>query len=441
VNIEKEFLHYIVKSKKALNEALARNIRSSFFSNPDLGKLLEVAFKYYRKYNRILSSGVLLKILDKSIEITEKEKKSILMLFDELVDLKPEGPYEFLIDELVENERGKQVNDLLLKTVDVSEKGKVEESLKVIKKGLMDIEGLGKSIVAGGRLKDSIDERKRMYLERKADPQAVQGILTPFKTFNYLTNGVMPGDLCLVISSTSEGKSTFLLNVGYYAYINGYNVIYIQIEMPKERLENRLDALDSNLESRKIFLGQLDREEEKKYFEVLKDQRKRTGIFYTCDVPSDCTTDVVSSQIEELKMQFDPDLVIVDYYDIMSPTYSERAGSSGWETRKNMAVNLKSVARKHRVGLWTAAQVDTPGQKSEGKSYELYHVALTKYLPAQTDITLSLKSVDPEVTVATGLGELIATLKKNRNNPKGQFTVFAEFSKFFMEEVGGIRKI
>jgi len=435
MNLERELLHFVLTDIKALNTAILRGIEASFVADSLLRKLLNVVFQYYKKYGRVLTEGVLLKILEKASDIKEEEKKNILMLFDEILELQPSCPFDFILDEVIEAEKNKRINEMLLNAVNVSEKRNSEDSINTLKSALSSIETLGSATILGGDIKDSIDERKRRYLDVKKNPEEAQGILTPFAMFNDLTNGVMPGEFCLVMSSTSEGKSTFLLNIGYYAYAQlGKNVIYIQIEMNKEATEGRLDALDSNLRARDIWNARLTGDEEEQYFKTLEKQRKRRGIFYICDIPSDCTTDVISAKIEDLKLQFSPDLVIVDYFDIMTPSYSEKIGVSGWEARKTMAVNLKSIARKHNIPLWTAAQVDAEGMKSKEKSYEVYNVALTKYLPAQTDITISLKSLNTDITSASGIAKLVASLKKNRNNAKGNWVIVAEFSKFRMEQ-------
>ena len=302
-----------------------------------------------------------------------------------------------------------------------------------MKKTLSQIEGLGETIVISGSYKENIDERIRQYYERQRHPETISGILTPFPTLNTFTNGIQPGEFCLVISATSEGKSTFLTNLGYYAYKKGHNVVYIQIEMSKDQLELRLDAIASNITAREIKLAKLDDKAEKQYFKTLAEQKKFDGEFHIVDIPSGCTTDVISAHLDSIKSQFEPELVLVDYFDIMSAGGNQQADAS-WDTMRKIAVGMKSLAREHKVALWTAAQVDAAGMKVKGESYKIHNTALTKYLPAQTDVTISLKSTNPDIVDATGLAELTGTILKNRNNAKGQFRIFSEFSKFRMEE-------
>ena len=440
MNIEREFLHYILADTLNMNQSIIRGIQPKYLTNMELGKLYNVALQYYTAYNKKLTNGVLLSVLNKSKDLEEDAKKNILFLLDELIELKPEATFKFIVDELLAAEKERRLQIGLSKSLDLIEKKSVNDGIDSIKRMLGELEGLGDVTIIGGEYSDSIDYRQKQYKETKSQPEKGQGIMTPFPTLNYYTNGAQPGEFCLVISSTSEGKSTFLTNLAYHAYLEGSNVVYVQIEMTKEQLENRVDAIAANLPARDIRLARLGEEDEAHYYEILEAQRDIKGRFYICDIPDACTTDIIAAQIENIKMRFNPELVIVDYFDIMTAAPGEKAGG-GWEERKNMAVKLKAIARKYKIALWTAAQVDAEGMRSRGESYKVSNVALTKYLPAQTDVTVSLKSTNDTVTDATGLSELVVTLLKNRNNPRGQFVIHAEISKFKMAEPEGLRKM
>ena len=82
-------------------------------------------------------------------------------------------------------------------------------------------------------LNELAKKEKDHYKERKDEV----GILTGFDEIDLLTRGLKRGEVFVMGGFTSHGKSTFLMNVNYNAVINGYNTVFISLEMVEKQIE------------------------------------------------------------------------------------------------------------------------------------------------------------------------------------------------------------
>jgi hypothetical protein len=72
-----------------------------------------------------------------------------------------------------------------------------------------------------------------LYEKKKSVPL---GILTGVRPIDDVTHGISYGTVTTIFGFTSHGKSTLALNTMYNALVNGFNVMYLTLEMPPNDL-------------------------------------------------------------------------------------------------------------------------------------------------------------------------------------------------------------
>lgn len=195
--------------------------------------------------------------------------------------------------------------------------------------------------------------------------KAGKPIATPFPRMNILfggedatgaNGGFMKGETYLVASGSKSGKTTFMLNCGLAAVIQGYNVLYITLELKPEEIATRLDArvLETRL---KDLILHPDR--------VKQDipaliARKFAGYFHIESMLGGTGTleaidSIIQSQIDR---GYAPDMVIVDYGDLVAVDDDNEVSKY-----KKIFQELFRMGQRYNVVLLSARQVHQAAQR------------------------------------------------------------------------------
>jgi hypothetical protein len=161
---------------------------------------------------------------------------------------------------------------------------------------------------------ENINERFDFY---HADEEKI-----PFdlEYFNKITKGGIPNKtLNICLAGTGVGKSLFMCHVAGSALVQGYNVLYVTLEMAEERIAERIDANLLN-----IPIDQIPNLSKDMFSTKVQDlARKTQGKLIIKEYPTgQANTSHMRSLINELKLKkdFDPDI------PIFSATQTTRSG-------------------------------------------------------------------------------------------------------------------
>lgn len=146
------------------------------------------------------------------------------------------------------------------------------------------------------------------------------------------------GDYFFLSALTGGGKSVFALNIAYDVSLQGKKVLYINLEMTTQQIQNRLVGKIANLDTSKFRRIGFNETEILLYQNTL--EKLKDYPIYVAS-PLNCTPTEIKSLIVKNK----PDLVIVDYLGLMS-TEVKCSGDTeriGYLSRKikNMALHFK----------------------------------------------------------------------------------------------------
>jgi predicted ATP-dependent serine protease len=181
-------------------------------------------------------------------------------------------------------------------------------------------------------------------------------IPTPWeKINNLLQGGLGNGDFGLIFGNPGGGKSWSLVALGGYAVRMGYTVIHYTLELGEEYVGKRYDAFFSKISVDKI------NQNRSRVEDIIPEL---PGQLIIKEYPTGrATISTLESHINKLKgLGIDPDLIIIDYVDLMS---SKKRTADRKGEIDDIYVSTKGLARELDVPVWSVSQVNRAGAKDD----------------------------------------------------------------------------
>jgi len=219
-----------------------------------------------------------------------------------------------------------------------------------------------------------------------------------------MNGGLASGEIGVVVANTGVGKSHFLVQAGATALMHEKNVVHYTFELSEVSTALRYDSHISD-----IPIGELlERKEEviEKYKEL------DLGRLIIKEYPTGSASVVtIRNHIEKLALKsFKPDLLVIDYADIMRST---RSYDSLRHELKLIYEELRNMAMELKIPIWTASQANRSSAQSDIVGLENMSEAYGKAMVADVVLSLSRKTHEK----ADGAGRLFVA--KNRAGRDG----------------------
>ena len=148
--------------------------------------------------------------------------------------------------------------------------------------------------------------------EIKTPPRVLCGIKEIDETMG---TGLAPGTMTLVCADVGGFKSMMMMNLGLNVWENGYNVLFIPIEMAKEQVFERIWSRQSGVLQEKIQKAEYSNDEKVKIDVAIQKFDESESKFYVMQMRGDTTVSIIDRQVKKYHDIFKPQLVVVDYID------------------------------------------------------------------------------------------------------------------------------
>jgi hypothetical protein len=240
--------------------------------------------------------------------------------------------------------RKQNLKKAMLKSVKLLENHSFDEISNVINEAIV----LGSDSNFGH---DYIKDFEQRFLLKSRNPVA-----TGWPEIDNITHqGLGNGELGVVIAPTGAGKSMALVHLGSQALIAGKNVIYYTLELSDTVVGSRFDSCITN-----VPLGDLRSFKEEIYEKI----QNLDGKLIVKEYPTKSSSVVtLKNHLEKvIKRGFKPDVIIVDYADLLRPTSGLREKRHELET---IYEQLRGLAQEFQCCLWTASQTNRSGLNAE----------------------------------------------------------------------------
>ncbi len=370
INFQTKVLSALLTDKPFLqniNDVLV----DDYFPNTAHKWIINEVTKYYQKYHCPPTMDVL-KTEMKKVE-NEVLQLSIKEQLKEAYKSSDESDLTYVKTEFSNFCKNQQLKKALLTSVDLLKHAEYDSIRVLIDKALRS--GQDKNI--GHEYNKDIESR---YREDERNP-----VPTPWPVFNeMLQNGLGEGDFGLIFGSPGGGKSWSLIALGAFAVKAGYNVIHYTLELSEGYVGKRYDAYFTGIPVDKLK------------------NNKTKVVNRTADLPGNliikeypmgkASIHTIESHIKKcIDLDFDPDLIIIDYVDLLS---SKRKNGERKEEIDDIYTSTKGLARELKLPIWSVSQVNRAGAKDNIIEGDKAAGSYDKMMIADFAISLSRQKKD-----------------------------------------------
>jgi len=245
-------------------------------------------------------------------------------------------------------------------------------------------------------------------------PEEIMGVPTGFYDLDKLLGGLQPSDFLIIAGRPGTGKTAFMLSAAKNAAQSlKKHIAIFSMEMSNEQLVQRLIAQETGIDTQRLRTGKLEENEWPLFIEAI--EKLRETLIFLDDTPG-LTPLQLRTKCRRLHLEYNLDLVIVDYLQLMSSgTRSEnRVQEVSFISR-----NMKILARELNVPVLAAAQLSRAIEQRTDKEPQLSDLRESGSLEQDADVVMFIHR--PELYDKDTLKQNLAQIKvaKHRNGPVG----------------------
>lgn len=371
MNFEETILRNLILNQPYRDKVLAF-MDESYFEDPTDKMLYGEISRFIKKYGTSPSREALALIIGERGDLNEDAYNAALAKIKAVTkDVNTEKNLDWLVDESEKYCQERALYNAISDSIEILEGRDKKREKTIIPQILKDALAVSFQLTLGHSYKNDFEGQYEYYTNKQIK------IPCDLHMINQITGGgVARGSLNVPLADTGVGKSIWLCHLAACYMSMGLNVVYFSMEMGERQLRHRIDAnlLDMAMEQ----LGEgLDRD-------IYITRMKRIKNDFAGDIRivefgSGCahagTFRAVIDEYE-LKENFKPDVILVDYMAICA---SER-----WKPNairhdlylQAVAEELRNLGKEYNVPVWSphqsnrdGAETMDVGKKNTGNSY------------------------------------------------------------------------
>ena len=321
-------------------------LNPKFFDVEYLQELATKFFDHKRKYKTFPSTDVLELMVTKGQEIEPALSLQVRDYLKRSVDKPLNGDKGYIESSSLDFCKKQTMKDALVQAIDKMQEMKFDDISNIIRTALV----AGSTRDLGHEYSSGFGQRA-IRVETKRIPTGWGPV------DKVLNGGWERGTIATFIAPTGAGKSHFLVNAGAAAVEQGFNVVYITLEMADYKIGLRFDSYYSGVELNHIV------DQAAHVEEVAKEKVK--GRLFIKEFPTKgATVQTIRSYIQRLQAihNFTPDLICLDYADLLR-------GAKGYaDKRFELEGNyeeLRAMGQEFKIAILTADQTNRSGLDME----------------------------------------------------------------------------
>lgn len=269
-------------------------------------------------------------------------------------------------------------------------------------------------------MKQALDEME--LLKNKTD--GLTGVASGFTDLDRMTSGWQKSDLVIIAARPAMGKTAFVLSCARNAAVD-FNkpVVVFSLEMSSVQLVNRLISGEAQIEQEKIRKGSMEEWEWQQIHNKIGKLEQAPLIID--DTPS-LNIFEFRAKCRRLKSQYDIQLIIIDYLQLMHGKTDGKGGNREQEIG-SISRALKTVAKELEVPVIALSQLSRAVESRPGGSKRpmLSDLRESGSIEQDADMVLFLYrpeyyglEFDEDNNPTQGVGEVI--IAKHRNGETGR---------------------
>jgi archaellum biogenesis ATPase FlaH len=362
----------------------------SYFDSDSNKFLVKSIVDYFKKYKTPPTMEALKVVID-DVE-NDVLKTSIVDSLRNAWQHREDPDLEFVKEKSLEFCKNQVIKSAIMESVELLDSQKYDEIKSVI----------DNAMTAG--VERDIGHEYITGFEERMTQQTRETLPTQWDSINDLMDGGLAGgELGVVVAPAGIGKSWTLQAIGAHAVKKGMTVIHYTLELNAQYVGLRYDTIISGQPT-----GNLQYYKE----EVLKKINQLKGNLIIKYYPTrTASVNTLTAHLQQCELQgIKPDLVIVDYADIMKSTqhFNEKRHQIG-----HVYEELRGMAGEFDIPIWTASQANRSSLEEDVIGAEKVSEDYSKVMTSDFVMSMSRKVEDKIAN--TGRFHVI----KNRFGPDG----------------------
>lgn len=212
-----------------------------------------------------------------------------------------------------------------------------------------EIQGLKEPVQSGITAADMVEQYKGQYF----CPKPPYKYKTGFECIDNIVR-MEGGDLFIIGARPGIGKSSLALNFGINMAFNGLKVLYFNLEMNGNQIYERIMARLTSIELSAIRNDEATSKDNLNKFEEANKRWREIGDRFAL-----LTGDFTCSKIRQLIRKTKPDVVIIDYLQLVIP--SDRYKGNKVAEVTEISNRLKSIAKQFEIPVIALSQLHRVG--------------------------------------------------------------------------------
>ena len=245
------------------------------------------------------------------------------------------------------------------------------------------------------------------------------GLSSGFTSLDSLTQGFQKSDLIIIAGRPSMGKTALSLNIA----LNGIKqtrlpILFFSLEMSKEQIMYRILAMETNINSRKLKTGELNKNDWVTLNRIIK-LISKLPLFI--EDFSNLSTQDLRMRIKTALLEQDKlGLVIIDYLQLLQNSSGQKMTRT--EELSKITRDLKNIAREFSIPIIALSQLSRNVENRVNKKPILSDLRESGSIEQDADLVLMLSSQENltvDSTEKSVLKPMELILAKHRNGPTG----------------------
>jgi replicative DNA helicase len=361
VDTERALISKIISTGQ-LEEAIARGVRADLFADEECQAMFNYITGHARRY---------------------KSPPSLAAVKTDQPDFEWElvqDPLEYLIDKFLTLAKRRFAQEMVVELAQLTEDPEAGPNLDL---HFLEVSRKLATLVPSAEIARFSDMDKRIEdYEKRVKEGRKTGIPFGFPTLDQVTGGIQPHEFVTIAGFSGLGKSTLLMVIAFNAWVAGYTPLYISLEMEKNAILRKFDAMAAALDYTKCKQLELEADQIAAWKDTAKRIREMTQDIPVIDNIRGCSPDHIFAETVRHK----PDLVVVDYLSLMRSGRPSR-GMSMWQSLTEITQDLKQNARTLKIPILAAAQTNRAGGKDGA---ELDNIGYSLSVVQDSDIVIGL---------------------------------------------------
>jgi len=398
-NIQRGVL-YLLKSSPDFYLQIANLVRPDYFEYPAHAKIFNAVSSHYEKYHKLPTDEFILEDVREDLGKSESlsDYTDEILYINNLDTSCVENP-EYLLDLVEEFAKRSAMKEAIAECMVLLGDNRYEETEAIIRNALT----VSREVNLGQMYFEDVKARWKRLLD-----DSNQNF---YSTFLPSLNDAMDGglgskELAMVVAPPGVGKSLFLVNQAVASLIEGRKVLYVSLEMGEDRIAQRFDSIMSLVPQSRLKVEQQTVYDRLNLFE----ETFPDGELVIKQFPTgQATINTIRALLVQLRNyeEFEPDVVIVDYLELLRPT---REGMAEYQAQQRISEELRGLAVENDILIWTATQTNREGRKvtviTDSELADAYGKIRT------CDMAISLNQTEEEFDS----GRMRAYVMKSRNS-------------------------